>query len=221
MPEPVVPHAFWLTPEVVTLGAYRPTKQVEDLEVKVRALESVRDFYRDLFNRVVDQRDEYAALADARGKTIHELTEKFREKKERIHAFYGPQLENRKAENRELEDVKRYAKMETESADYWHAQYRQAATAARPAPSIDDSVIQEYEERIGKLLRDVDQAQEAHRSAHRRNVEWVGKNQDLRGELAVAKQQHERLLTSINTFMDGFADGVTTINDAVEEWNEA
>lgn len=181
------------------------------------------DYWFKAFRRATGLAAEQQELARQRGKTIHELTEKFAEKKERIHAFYAPQLENRKAENQELEDVKRYAKMETDSADYWHGKYREQVqvNATRPAPSIDDSVIQEYEEQIGKLMRDVDWVQSAYTAANQQRIDWAGKNQDLRGELAVAKLQRDRLLTSINTFMDGFAEGVTTINDAVEEWNEA
>lgn len=196
------------------------TLDIVEAEQKLRMAEYDRDLYLKLFHKVADQRDEYFKLAAARGKTIHELTEKFREKKDRIHAFYAPQLENRKAENEELEGVKRYAKMETESADYWHAQYLQAATAARPAPSIDDSVIQEHEEQIGKLSRERDQWKAAHGLACERNVEWAGDNQDLRGELAVVRAEKDRLLTRINCFMEEFGEAVTQINSAVEDWND-
>lgn len=44
---------------------------------------------------------------EARGQTIHEMCEQFREKKKRIHAFYAPQQVNRKAENAELDQVKK------------------------------------------------------------------------------------------------------------------
>src|SRR5699024_10738734 len=128
--------------ETVTLGGYQPTRQVEGLELKVKDLESEREFWRELFNRLVDQRDEHAALAEARGKTIHELTEKFREKKERIHAFYAPQLENRKAENEELERVARFAEAESASADYWFGLWKKRAAGG----PVHASVIQEHEE---------------------------------------------------------------------------
>lgn len=208
-------------PESVVIGGYRPTEQVESLKYKARYAENDRDFYRELFDRVVDQRDEHAAVAEARGKTIHELTEKFREKKERIHAFYSPQLENRKAENEELEYWKRYAKVETEQANYWYIKYREAvSSAAQPAPSIHDSVIQEHEEQVGKLSRERDQWRDSHRAACERNVEWAGENQDLRGELAVVKAERDRLLTRINCFMEEFGEAVTQINNAVEDWND-
>jgi len=203
--------------ETVTLGGYQPTRQVEGLELKVKDLESEREFWRELFNRLVDQRDEHAALAEARGKTIHELTEKFREKKERIHAFYAPQLENRKAENEELERVKRAAKAESDSADYWFEKATSAASRAQ-AP-IHDSVIQEHEEQVGKLARERDQWKEAYHQALARSIEYADKMQDLRGELAVVKAERDRLLTRINCFMEEFSEGVTTINNAVEDWN--
>lgn len=49
---------------------------------------------------------ELQAGYDRRGQTIEELTQTFTEKKERIHAFYAPQLENRRQELQELESFK-------------------------------------------------------------------------------------------------------------------
>lgn len=74
-----------------------------ELDAERSYLKTYRSYARDLQSEL----DEHTQLAAARGKTIHELTEKFREKKERIHAFYAPQLENRKKENEELDQVKK------------------------------------------------------------------------------------------------------------------
>lgn len=81
--------------------------EVADLEWELDVARRHRDIYgkfsSEVQSELIDLQDAY----HARGKTIHELTEKFREKKERIHAFYAPQLENRKKENEELDQVKK------------------------------------------------------------------------------------------------------------------
>ncbi|MGV2820499.1 hypothetical protein ABZX73_06425 [Brevibacterium casei] len=72
---------------------------------------------------------------EARGKTIHEMCEQFREKKKRIHAFYAPQQVNRKAENAELEFYKA-------EADKWFNNSLNAAVAnASFTPSSDHTGI--------------------------------------------------------------------------------
>ena len=169
------------------------------------------------FDHVNFYRDGYIR----RGKAIAELTEQFREKKERIHAFYAPQLVNRKAEQEEFEQLKRIADNEKDSASYWFSEAGRRLTrlneaeqrvavleaenerlqetvrmreASIPAPSVE-SLSEEHEEQIGALIRERDKHAAAFRSAHRRSVASSHENERLR-------EENERLVDALNRVAD-------------------
>lgn len=119
-----------IEPDYIGLGTYPPyridaTRRI-DLEGFIEA-GLARVDYKDLYEARKDQVDtlldqlfELWEAYNRRGKTIETLTDTFAAKKGRIHAFYAPQLENRKRELQELEDMSEFARNETLSANDWY-----------------------------------------------------------------------------------------------------
>lgn len=118
-----------------------------------------RDFWADAFyqnNREkTKQIAELEATVKSRGKTIETLTETFKAKKERIHAFYAPQLENRRQELKELELTKEFAHRETLSANKWYLRAdeleEQLEQERRRRSNQRDTILQ-FQEATGAML---------------------------------------------------------------------
>lgn len=98
-------------------------------------------------------------------KANHELTEKFREKKERIHAFYAPQLENRKQEVKNAEVL---VDEWVEDAENWRRMYFELCR--KQSQPVCDRTPTEKE----KLLT------EAFKSVDEQRIEFAKANQELR-----------------------------------------
>lgn len=119
-----------MEPDYIGSGAYPPYRVDSTRRIDLKGFNEAslaRVDYKDLYEVRTDQVDtlldqifELQEACNRRGKTIEELTETFKAKKERIHAFYAPQLENRKRELKEFEDMSEFARNETLSANDWY-----------------------------------------------------------------------------------------------------
>lgn len=222
--------------------------------VDYKALCEARKYHYDsLFEELIELREAY----NRRGKTIEELTDTFKAKKERIHAFYAPQLENRRQELEDHELMKKFAHNETLSANKWYLradeleeqleqerrrrsnqydtirQYQNATgtmtplevgqQAGKPAieQSVHDSVIQEYEEHIGDLARQVIDLRESYRVADDARASLAATNSELRAELHVAKRTIGELEERADKFVEAHRNASFTINNAVIAWEDS
>lgn len=118
-----------MEPDYIGSGAYPPYRVDSIRRIDLKGFNTFwggidykRLYFRELedHNNLLGRYAELQAGHDHRGKTIEELTETFKAKKERIHEFYAPQLENRKRELKELEDMSEFARNETLSANDWY-----------------------------------------------------------------------------------------------------
>ena len=234
-----------------------------------------RDSWMNLFYKTIGEKNEQIAELEAkvkaRGKTIETLTDTFTAKKERIHAFYAPQLENRMQELKELELTKKFAHNETLSANKWYLradeleeqleqgrrrrsnqrdtilQFQEATGAMLPqhvaqqadkpavGQSVHDSVIQEYEEHIGDLARQVIDLRESYRVADDARASLAATNSELRAELSYTRHNDRNLRSELadaldiveeleertDKFVEAHRNASFTINNAVIAWEDS
>lgn len=199
-----------------------------------------RDSWMNLFYKTIGEKNEQIAeleaIAKARGKTIETLTDTFTAKKERIHAFYAPQLENRKQELKELELTKEFTHRETLSANKWctrayeledelHAERLRANSLlderrARPQVSVDHSVIAEYEEQIGQLGRKVERLQKSLSAAEAETYKQVDYKMHAWGRQVQLEQELKELQKKSDAFVEAHVRASHIINDSVVEWED-
>ena len=194
---------------------------VTSLQADVEFYQKNSDYWRKTYNLLMEQRrrdwseridlvaqnDELRSEVERLRQSRKEQAEKHRQKMRNLQQNFEAreQAKNRNTQlQRQVKNLTRALETSRADAEYWHGRFI------------------EVEECLGnssELAGQRDQWKEAYHRTLARSVEYADEMQDLRGELAVAKAERDRLLADINCFMEDFAEGATIINSAVEDWN--
>ena len=148
-------------------------------------------------------RSEVERLRQSRKEQAEKHRQNMRNLQQNFEAREQAKSRNTKLQ-RQVKNLTRTLETSRADAEYWHGRFI------------------EVEECLGnssELAGQRDQWKEAYHQTLARSIEYADKMQNLRGELAVAKAERDRLLADINCFMKDFAEGATIINSAVEDWN--